>query len=69
MEKLGVFLCTGCEICAQVCARGAILTREEVLLREALRQGLQWSDYRVRRRLVRMMRGAFTESVAEPYWR
>ncbi len=27
-------LCTGCEICAQVCARGAILTREAVVDKE-----------------------------------
>jgi indolepyruvate ferredoxin oxidoreductase alpha subunit len=29
-------LCTGCEICAQVCARGAILTREHVLRQKEL---------------------------------
>jgi indolepyruvate ferredoxin oxidoreductase alpha subunit len=29
-------LCTGCEICAQVCARGAILTREQMADKEAV---------------------------------
>ena len=39
---------------------------QEVLLREALRRGLHWGDYRVRQRLVRMMRGVLTESVPDP---
>lgn len=38
----------------------------EVLLREALGRGLQWSDFRVRQRLTRIMRGALTETVADP---
>jgi indolepyruvate ferredoxin oxidoreductase alpha subunit len=29
-------LCTGCEICAQVCARGAILTREQMIQRQEM---------------------------------
>jgi hypothetical protein len=39
---------------------------DEVLLREALNRGLQWSDFRVRQRLTRIMRGAMTETVADP---
>lgn len=39
---------------------------DEVLLREALRRGLQFSDYRSRQRLVRIMRGALTEFVPDP---
>jgi hypothetical protein len=39
---------------------------DEVLLHEALRRGLQWSDFRVRQRLTRIMRGALTETVADP---
>ena len=39
---------------------------DEVLLREALRRGLQFSDGRVRQRLTRIMRGALTETVADP---
>ena len=39
---------------------------EEVLLREALGRGLQWSDSRVRQRLTRIMRGALTETVPDP---
>ena len=39
---------------------------DEVLLREAVRRGLQWSDFRARQRLVRIMRGALTESVPDP---
>lgn len=39
---------------------------EEVLIREALERGLQWSDYRVRRRLVRIMRGSLAERVPDP---
>lgn len=39
---------------------------DEVLLREALRRGLQWSDSRVRQRLTRIMRAALTESVPDP---
>lgn len=39
---------------------------DEVLLREALERGLQWSDGRVRQRLTRIMRGALTETVADP---
>lgn len=39
---------------------------DEILLREALRRGLQWSDSRVRQRLVRIMRGALTETVSDP---
>jgi PPIC-type PPIASE domain len=39
---------------------------DEVLLREALRRGLQYSDFRVRKRLVQIMRGALTENVADP---
>jgi indolepyruvate ferredoxin oxidoreductase alpha subunit len=34
-------LCTGCEICAQVCARGAILTREQVLEQRSNRTTIQ----------------------------
>ena len=33
-------LCTGCEICAQVCARGAILSREQVVEKERAAQGV-----------------------------
>ena len=39
---------------------------EEVLLREALRRGLQWSDGRVRQRLTRIMRASMTEMVPDP---
>ena len=39
---------------------------DEVLLREAVRRGLQWSDFRARQRLVRIMRGALTETVPDP---
>lgn len=39
---------------------------DEVLLREALRRGLQYSDFRTRQRLTRIMRGALTETVADP---
>jgi hypothetical protein len=39
---------------------------DEVLLREAIERGLQWSDFRVRQRLTRIMRGALTETVADP---
>ena len=39
---------------------------DEVLLREALRRGLHFSDGRVRQRLTRIMRGALTETVADP---
>jgi hypothetical protein len=39
---------------------------DEVLLREALRRGLQWSDSRVRQRLTRIMRAALTENVPDP---
>lgn len=39
---------------------------DEILLREALKRGLQWSDSRVRRRLTRIMRGALTETVPDP---
>ena len=39
---------------------------EEVLLNEAIRRGLHWSDSRVRQRLVRIMRASMTETVAEP---
>ncbi len=39
---------------------------DEVLLREALRRGLQWSDTRVRQRLTRIMRAALTQSVPDP---
>ena len=39
---------------------------DEVLLREALRRGLQFSDGRVRQRLTRIMRGALTETIADP---
>ena len=39
---------------------------EEVLLREAVRRGLQWSDPRVRQRLTRIVRGAMTENVPDP---
>lgn len=39
---------------------------DEILLREALRRGLQFSDYRARRRLVRIMRSALTQQVADP---
>lgn len=39
---------------------------DEVLLHEALRRGLHLSDFRVRRRLTRIMRGALTETVADP---
>ena len=39
---------------------------DEVLLREALGRGLQFSDSRVRQRLTRIMRGALTETVADP---
>jgi hypothetical protein len=39
---------------------------DEVLLHEALRRGLQWSDFRARRRLVRIMRGALTDTVPDP---
>ena len=39
---------------------------DEVLLHEALKRGLQWSDSRVRQRLTRIMRGALTETVADP---
>ena len=39
---------------------------DEVLLRVALARGLQWSDFRVRQRLTRIMRGALTETVADP---
>lgn len=39
---------------------------DEVLLREALRRGLQWSDGRVRQRLTRIMRASMTETVPDP---
>jgi hypothetical protein len=39
---------------------------DEALLREAVRRGLHWSDFRVRRRLIRIVRGALTETVADP---
>ncbi len=39
---------------------------EEVLLREALRRGLQWSDGRVRQRLTRIMRASMSETVPDP---
>lgn len=39
---------------------------DEVLLHEALKRGLQWSDGRVRQRLTRIMRGALTETIADP---
>jgi hypothetical protein len=39
---------------------------EEVLLREALRRGLQWSDGRVRQRLTRVMRASMSEMVPDP---
>lgn len=39
---------------------------DEVLLREALNRGLHFSDGRTRRRLTRIMRGALTETVADP---
>ncbi len=39
---------------------------DEVLLREALRRGLQWSDFRVRQRLTRIMRASMTETVPDP---
>jgi len=39
---------------------------DEVLLREALSRGLQYSDARTRRRLTRIMRGALTETVDDP---
>lgn len=39
---------------------------EEVLLREALGRGLQWSDYRVRKRLLQIMRGSLSERVPDP---
>jgi hypothetical protein len=39
---------------------------DEVLLREALGRGLQWSDSRVRQRLIRIMRGSLVERVADP---
>lgn len=39
---------------------------DEVLLREALRRGLQFSDFRSRQRLVRIMRGALTQTVPDP---
>lgn len=39
---------------------------EEVLLREALRRGLQWSDGRVRQRLTRIIRASLTETVPDP---
>jgi peptidyl-prolyl cis-trans isomerase C len=39
---------------------------DEVLLREALSRGLQWSDGRVRQRLTRIMRASMTETVPDP---
>lgn len=39
---------------------------DEILLREALRRGLQWSDGRVRQRLTRIMRASMTEMVPDP---
>jgi indolepyruvate ferredoxin oxidoreductase alpha subunit len=33
LAEIDPLLCVGCEICAQVCPRGAILTREQVLAR------------------------------------
>ena len=39
---------------------------DEVLLREAVRRGLHWSDFRVRQRLTRIIRGALTETVPDP---
>jgi hypothetical protein len=39
---------------------------DEVLLREALRRGLHWSDGRVRQRLTRIMRASMTEAVPDP---
>ena len=33
LAKIEPLLCTGCNICAQVCARGAIYTREEIITR------------------------------------
>ncbi len=34
LADIDPLLCTGCEICAQVCARGAILTREQMLAKQ-----------------------------------
>ncbi len=39
---------------------------DEVLVREAVRRGLHWSDYRVRQRLTQIMRSALTQAVADP---
>jgi len=39
---------------------------DEVLLHEALRRGLQWSDARVRRRLLQVMRGSLVERAPDP---
>jgi hypothetical protein len=39
---------------------------DEVLLHEALNRGLHLSDGRTRRRLTRIMRGALTETIADP---
>jgi hypothetical protein len=39
---------------------------DEVLLREALGRGLQWSDPRVRKRLLQVMRGSLAERVPDP---
>jgi len=39
---------------------------EEVLLREAYKSGFDKTDYRVRRRILTLMRSALTETVPEP---
>lgn len=35
LAKIDPLLCTGCEICAQICLRDAILFREQVIARQA----------------------------------
>jgi indolepyruvate ferredoxin oxidoreductase alpha subunit len=37
LVEIDPLLCTGCEICAQVCARGAILTQEAVAQQEEVK--------------------------------
>ena len=39
---------------------------DEVLVQEALRRGLHRGDYRTRKRLIQIMRGALTEMVPNP---
>jgi len=40
--------------------------KDEILLREAFRRGMDKNDYRVRKRLLNMMRSSLTEVVPEP---